>query len=289
MKKIAVIGATGLLGKPVAFALAKAGYEVTALIRDPGPARKVFQPAIKVFPGDMRSDTDIRKLLQGQDKLYLNLSVKQNEKKTEWHSESNGLTTLLPIAKEAGIKRIFYLSSLIQRYQGMEGFDWWVFRIKSDAIKMIRSSGIPSTIFYPSTFMEAITTQYMQGTRLMIAGRSKYKQHFISANDYAAQVVAAVENNHGNTDKDYVVQGPESYSTNEALNIFRDNYTKNKLSISSAPVSVLRLLGMFNQRMSYGSNIIEALNNYPEKFEAENTWAELGKPTITLKEFASTV
>ena len=287
MKRIAMIGATGLLGKPVALALANAGYEVTALVRDPGPARKTFPREIKIFPGDMRSDSDIKKLLTGHDKVYLNLSVKQKEKRTDWHSEEQGIKTLLPIASEVGIKRIFYLSSLIHRYQGMNGFDWWVLKLKTEAVKMIRSSGIPSTIFYPSTFMEAIITQYMQGRRLMIAGRSKHKQYFIAAEDYAQQVLTAIETNTGTDNKDYVIQGPEAYLTNEALKIFKENYKKASLSISSAPHSFVRLFGMFNTKMNYGSHIIEALNNYPEKFEAENTWSELGKPNVTLREFAS--
>ena len=287
-RQVAVIGATGLLGKPVTFALAKAGYEVTALVRDPGPARKLFQKEVKVFPGDMRNDSDLRKLLVGQEKIYLNLSVKQTEKRSDWHSESNGLKALLPIAKDAGIQRIFYLSSLIQRYQGMNGFDWWVTRLKAEAVQMIRSSGIPSTIFYPSTFMEAITTQYMQGRRLLIAGRSKHKQYFISSADYAQQVLRAVETNTG-PDKDYVIQGSEGFLTDEALKVFKENYKKTKLSISSAPFSVVKLMGALNPKMNYGSHIIEALNNYPEKFEAEQTWAELGKPSVTLKEFASSI
>jgi uncharacterized protein YbjT (DUF2867 family) len=289
MKRIAMIGATGLLGRPVALALAKAGYEVTALVRDPGPARKTFPREIKIFPGDMRSDTDIRKLLTGHDKVYLNLSVKQHEKKKDWHSEEQGLRMLLPIASEVGIQRIFYLSSLIQRYQGVNGFDWWVLKLKTEAVRMIRASPIPSTIFYASTFMESITTQYMQGSRLMIAGRSKHKQHFIASADYALQVLNAVETNKGAGNKDYVVQGPEAYLTDEALHVFKENYKKASLSISPAPFSFVRLFGMFNTRMNYGSHIIEALNNYPEKFEAENTWSELGKPKVTLKEFASTI
>ncbi|MEI9918352.1 MAG: NAD(P)H-binding protein [Bacteroidota bacterium] len=289
MKRIAMIGATGLLGKPVALALANAGYEVTALVRDPGPARKFFPPQIKIFPGDMRSDTDLKKLLAGHDKVYLNLSVKQKEKKTDWHSEEQGLKILLPIANEAGIKRIFYLSSLIQRYQGMNGFNWWVMRLKTEAVAMVRNSGIPSTIFYPSTFMEAIPTQYMQGRRLLIAGRSKHKQHFIASADYAQQVLNAIETNTGNENKDYVIQGPEAYLTDEAMKVFKENYKKASLSISSAPFSFLKLFGMFNTKMNYGSHIINALNNYPEKFEAENTWSELGKPKVTLKDFASTI
>lgn len=287
MKKIAIIGATGLLGKPVALALSSAGYEVTALVRDPGPARKTFPPAVKIFPGDMRNDNDLRKFLQGHDKLHLNLSVKQTERKSEWHSESNGLKSLLPIAQEVGIKRIFYLSSLIQRYQGMNGFDWWVTKLKADAVTMIKESGIPSTIFYPSTFMEAIPTQYMQGRRLLIAGRSKHKQHFIASSDYASQVVKAVETNTGPENKDYVIQGPEAYFTDEALKVFKQNYKKAKLSISSAPFSMLKLMGKLNAKMNYGSHIIEALNNYPETFEAQQTWNELGKPNITLEDFAA--
>ena len=289
MKRIAMIGATGLLGKPVALALANAGYEVTALVRDPGPARKSFPREVKIFPGDMRSDTDIRKLLRGHDKVYLNLSVKQKEKKTDWHSEEQGLRTLLPIASEVGIKRIFYLSSLIQRYQGMNGFDWWVLKLKIEAVRMIRASGIPFSIFYPSTFMESITSQYMQGNRLLIAGRSKHKQYFIASADYALQVLNAVEANTGADNKDYVIQGPEAYLTDEALKVFKENYKKANLSISSAPFPLVKLFGMFSTKMNYGSHIIDALNNYPEKFEAANTWSELGKPRISLKEFASTI
>lgn len=289
MKKIAVIGATGLLGKPVTIALANANYEVTALVRDTATARKSLPKTLKIFPGDMRSESDLKKFVEGHDKIYLNLSVKQTEKESEWHSESDGINALLPVAKAAGIKRIFYLSSLIQRYQGMNGFDWWVTRIKVDAVNNLRTSGIPSTIFYPSTFMEAIPTQYMQGSRLLIAGKSKYKQHFIASEDYASQVVKAVETNTGSDNKDYVIQGPESYLTDEALSIFKENYKKTKLSISSAPFSMLKLMGKLNQKMHYGSHIIDALNNYPEKFEAHNTWAELGKPQITLKQFASTI
>ena len=40
IKKIAMIGATGMLGIPVAIALMEAGFEVTALARNPESARR---------------------------------------------------------------------------------------------------------------------------------------------------------------------------------------------------------------------------------------------------------
>jgi len=285
IKNIAFIGATGLLGTPVARALANAGFDVTALVREPSVAQSKLLSNIRLVAGDLKNSVDLKKVLIGQDAVYLNLSIKQNEKEREWHTEREGITNLLALAREVGIKRIFYLCALVIRYQGMNGFDWWVFDVKNDAIKAIKNSGIPYTIFYPSTFMEAITTQYKQGNRLLLAGESKFPQYFIAAEDYANQVVKAAQQS-TQLNKEYVIQGPEPFNSDEAVAEFAKHYKKSKLSISKAPVGLIKALGYFNQRMNYGYHIIEALNNYPEKFEAGNTWEELGTPTITLREFA---
>ena len=45
-------------------------------------------------------------------------------------------------------------------------------------------------------------------------------------------------------------------------------------------------MGVFIQKFDYGYHIVEALNKYPERFEAQQTWDLLGKPQITLKDFA---
>ena len=285
IKNIGFIGATGLLGLPVAHALADAGLNVSALVRDPTVAQSKKLPNIRLVPGDMKSSADIKKLLTGQDAVYLNLSIKQNEKQSEWHTEREGLTHLLAVARDVGIKRIFYLSALVIRYAGMNDFSWWVFDVKHDALKAIRGSTIPYTIFYASTFMEAITSQYKQGKKLLLAGESKFPQYFIASEDYARQVVKAVQMNPAEN-KEYVVQGPEPFTTDAAVAEFARNYTKDTLTISKAPLSLIKFLGLFSQRLDYGFHIIEALNNYPEKFEATQTWEDLGKPTVTLSEFA---
>jgi uncharacterized protein YbjT (DUF2867 family) len=287
IKNIAFLGATGLLGAPVARALASAGFNVTALVRDPSGAQSTRFPDVRLLPGDMKSPVDLKKLLAGKDAVYLNLSIKQTEKEKAWHTEREGLNSLLGVARDAGIKRIFYLCALVIRYQGMNGFDWWVFDVKHDAVRAIKGSGIPYTIFYPSTFMEAITTQYKQGNRLLLAGESKYPQYFIASEDYAKQVVKAFQQDNGES-KEYVVQGPQPFNSDAAAAEFANHYKKTKLSIAKAPPGLIKVLGFLSQRMNYGYHIIEALNNYPEKFEAENTWKELGKPTITIKDFAET-
>jgi hypothetical protein len=42
------------------------------------------------------------------------------------------------------------------------------------------------------------------------------------------------------------------------------------------------------QKISYGAHIIEASNNYPEKFEAKVHGKIPGKPVITLRAFTAT-
>lgn len=284
IKKIAIVGATGMLGWPVTLALANSGFEVRALTRT--LPTTLSHPKITWVKGDLKSKDDIQQLLTGEEAVHLNLSVKQTEKENDWHTEGEGLQNLLSVAKQSGIKQISYLSSLIMYYQGMNEFDWWVFKLKQDAVKAIKATAIPGSIFYPSTFMETIVHQYKAGPFLLVAGKSLHKQYFIAAEDYARQVVASYRNPEPTTQQDYIIQGEAGYTTDEALEIFRTNYQKGKLLKLNAPLGLIKFYGRFIQKMNYGYHILEALNKYPEKFEAENTWQKLGKPRITLEEFS---
>lgn len=285
VKNILVIGATGMLGKPVTKELVNAGFNVSALVRNPEKAKKELPANVKLIKGDISSEKDLLNAMQGQDALYLSLSIKQTEKRSAFHSEELGMQNVIKVAKQQNIKRIGYLSSLVMFYQGMNGFNWWVFDIKHKAVEMIKESGIPFTIFYPSNFMESLSGMYKQGKMLMLSGKSAHPMYFISAVDYGKQVaksfsILTTEN------KEYVIQGTEAFNADDAVKLFKSHYKKEKLFISKAPLGMLKLFGNFSTKMNYGANIIEALNNYPEKFSAETTWKELGEPAMTIKKYA---
>ncbi len=173
----------------------------------------------------------------------------------------------------------------MQFYQGTDSFRWWVFDIKQAANAAIKASGVPYTIFYPSSFMENFDKGgYKSGNRLNLAGTSKYKMYFIAGSDYGRQVAAAFQNDTAEN-KEYAVQGMEAFTGDEAAEIFRNHYSAEKLKIARVPLGLLKMLGIFNRKMNSAAHIIHALNNYPEKFAAENTWQELGKPTMTLAQY----
>ncbi len=286
MRKITVFGATGMLGKPVVRELVDAGFEVMAMVRSPEKARRELPAEMKIVAGDLRNRADIESALNAAEGIYLNLSVKPETKEKDFQPEHEGLQTILEAAKNADIKRIAYCSSLVHRYQGMNNFHWWAFEIKKRAVEMIKASGISYTIFYPSGFMENFDKgDYRQGNKMMLAGESKHPMWAIAGSDYGKQVAKAFQISEAEN-RDYDVQGLEAFTAAEAVKVFSDNYGREKLTISKAPLLVLKIAGLFNQKMNYGAKILDALNNYPEKFAAETTWAELGKPTVTLAEYA---
>ena len=287
INKVACIGATGMLGKPVAVHLVQAGFSVSALVRNMKGSSTILPKEVNRIQGDIRNPEDVDRLLQGQDAVYISLSVPQTEKESAWHSETDGMKIILASAKRNSIQRIMVLSSLVQRYQGMNNFKWWVFDIKEQSNLMVKQSGIPYTIFYPSTFMESFLGKYKQGSRILISGKSEYPMYFISGEDFGKQVGKALQIQ-TSVNREYVIQGPEPILGDEAARIFVMHYKKEKLSVTSAPFGLLKFFANFSSTLKYGIHIIEALNRYPEKFESETAWQELGKPEMTLKQFAET-
>ncbi len=281
IRKIAVIGATGMLGKPVTLQLAAAGFEVTALVRDPAKASKVLPPTVKWVPADLKDAGSLKLALAGQDALYLNLSVEQAEGQSAFHPEGEGLHNALAAARANRLLRVSYLSSIVIRHPT----DWWVFALKRRAVEDVMASGLPYTIFYPTQFMETIDGRTMAGNRLLVVGRAQHPNWWIAAADYGRQVANDFKND-SPAPREYVVQGPEPILTGEAAERFVKAYKKKPVAVTKLPMGPFKLLRSLSPRFRYGYEIINALNCYPETFEAQNTWQDLGKPVIKLEDYA---
>jgi hypothetical protein len=110
---------------------------------------------------------------------------------------------------------------------------------------------------------------------------------FIGANDYGKQVAKALQIA-GNNNQEYVIQGLEPFTFNEAAQVIIGNY-KTPLKLFKVPLSLIKPFRILSPKISYGWHIIEALNKYPEKFESDKTWNDLGKPGTSLKDYATTL
>jgi uncharacterized protein YbjT (DUF2867 family) len=286
MKKISFFGATGMLGKPVLHEFIKKGYEVTALTRDIDKAMRLFPENVNWIQGDLSETEKVDETIKGSQLVYVNLAVSPTSRETDFQPEREGISSILRSAKWNDVSRIVYMSSLIKFYEGMNDFHWWVFEMKHHAIDKIKRSGIAYIVFNPSTFMESYSEGgFLSDQKIMVVGKSKHPNWLIAGADFAKMAIKAIENIGEDEDKEYVVQGPEGLTLDKAASFFVSNYTRSQLKITHYPLSTLKFLGMLNRKYNYGANVMEAMNNYPETFQSEEVWQELGKPTTTFKEF----
>lgn len=283
IRKIVVIGATGMLGRPVTRALIEAGYEVTILARDPSRASGFANASI--VKGDLFDAASVRAALAGADGVYLNLAIAHGGSRKGPHPETDGLRVVLDAARLHRLRRVAMISSLVMNYQGTDGFHWWAFDVKRESVAILKDGGIPWTAFYPSSFMENFTGSQKQGDKIMLAGTSRFPMWFIAGDDYGRQVARAFALD-GAAGRDYPVQGPVPLRVEEAAAEFVRLYTRERLRVSRAPLWPLRLAAPFSSELSYLWHIIEALNNYEERFVSGTTWNELGRPETTIADFA---
>ena len=284
IRKIAIIGATGMLGIPVTIALLDPGFAVTALVRKPDEAKRMLPAATRIVAADARDEASLKRGLAGQDALYLSLSVAPSERRGDFHTEQQGLEHILAASREAGIKRIGYLSAMVQDTQKS---GWWVLDVWRSALLRIKSSGIPYTIFYPSNFMETLPQRHMMGGVFVMTGRSPHPNYWIAGRDFGRQVarpfaLPAAAN------REYFVQGPEPMTYVEAARRFA-HAAAGRPRIVRLPLSLIRLAGVVSHPMRFNARIMRTVLRYPEVFKAEDTWRELGEPTTTIEEFARTL
>jgi uncharacterized protein YbjT (DUF2867 family) len=153
--RLLVLGSTGKTGQFVLAAAARAGHDVTVLVRD--PARLPSTKGLTVVTGDASSAADVTKAATGQDAV---ISVVGGGYSTTTQVAS-GVATALRAAKPA---RVVVLSafgagpsrakcSFLQKI----AFGTVMNRVYDDKAvgdRLLRESGIDVTIVQPVTFSE---------------------------------------------------------------------------------------------------------------------------------------
>lgn len=281
-----------MLGKPVVRELVNAGFEITAMVRDPAKAKGILPDQVCLVKGDLQNRNEISTALEHADAVYLNLSTRPEVKKhSEFIPERDGLEKALDVVGEINtsqnsIQRVAAISSMVQRYQGMNGFHWWAFEIKKWAIQTLKNASVPTTIFFPSSFMETLDQGgVMQGNRLMLVGTSRHPIHFIAGSDYGRMVAQSFKIT-GDEDREYNIQGSQSLTFEDAAMIYMKNFRRGPLKIIHVPMWLLKISGLFNSELHYLARIMEALNHYPEPSPDEKVWRELGRPEVNLASYA---
>ena len=213
-KKILVVGGTGMLGKPVAEHLAANEFDVTIMSSNPDKAKEIFSGNIDVVYGDVTNIESLKKPIEGQDFIHINVSAKLNPELYET-IEIGGCDKISRVAKEIGVKRIGYISGASSHGEkrGVIYLD-----AKVEAENRIIDSGVPYSIFRASWFFESLPRFIQQG-KAMVLGEQPIKFGWLAASDYAEQVRQAYCKEEA-ANKCFYNVGPEKLTMMEALERF---------------------------------------------------------------------
>lgn len=277
IKKILVIGGTGMLGEPVARQLLADGFEVRILTRSTENARIRFGSPFEIVAGDVEEPASLEAALQGCQGAHINLHGLFDP-----DLERRGAEQVAHAAAKCGLERITYLSGA----SVCEENAWFVdTKARLEAESHIRASGIPSTIFRANFFMETLRN-FVRGKMLLQIGRHPHPYYWIAASDYARMVATAYATPQA-ADKILYACGPQALTMRQALQVLQ-RLAYPTYRIVYMPLWFTRIVAWVGRRrelrsvlpfFAYGEKVKTLMSGTPE--EANEL---LGAPSTTLEE-----
>jgi uncharacterized protein YbjT (DUF2867 family) len=285
IQSVAFIGGTGKLAVPVVQLLAENDFKVRAIVRNLEKAKRLLPENVELVLGNLNNYKSIEDGLKNMDAVDINLSTETTRLDLPFYEEREGIETIVKAAQKNSLKHIYKIGALGAYPQATHITAEMPVpnKIRIEGQKFIKQSGINHTIFDPTMFIDNIPNQ-IKGKTIEWVGNAPTNFYWITANDYAKQVLNAI-NNPKAINKHYAIQGLTGLSPQEAFKLFIENYDKS-LKVKSFPLWLVKAIGLFSPKMKFIGHMFTYFDQTPDPFYAQETWDELGKPTTTVQEFA---
>jgi uncharacterized protein YbjT (DUF2867 family) len=275
---VLVVGATGMLGAPVARRLATDGHRVRVMSRSRERAAACFGDAYEPTGGDVEDAASLRQAMAGCTGVHLNLSGG-----SDWDLERRGAQTASRVAAELGVRRLTVISGASTCAENA----WFPgTKAKLEAEQAIVASGVPYTIFRCTMFMELLPKMVRDG-RAMIMGHQPTPWRWVAADDYAAMVSKAFVTAAA-AGKTLYVYGPEALTFEEAMRVYQPICAP-EATISTMPFWLLRVISWMPGRgelRHVGLPIMQYFTKVKEIGDATEANELLGAPTTTVREWS---
>lgn len=278
-KKLLIIGATGLLGKPVAHHILAKGYNVKIMCRDSARAQNILGPGFEYCEGDVLKPDQLKLAIDGCTGVYLNLKSGDNFD-FENSTEIKGLTNTLDLVPQSTLEWLGCISGAgdLAQHAHLPPL-----KIKYEVERLIQSSPIPYTLFKPTHFMESLRL-FVRDGKAAIPGHQSNTYHYLAASDYAELVLDSWINGLHKNIK-VTILGPQSFSMKEALSIYAKFCLEHK-KVGSIPLPLLRVIATItnNQPLKTATTLFRTFQQIPEDFDEESILVQ-PKNAVTLEQW----
>jgi uncharacterized protein YbjT (DUF2867 family) len=267
--KILVIGASGLLAKPVIRHMDKAGFQLRLFSRSVN--QSMYDKEFEMVQGDVFNLNDLNKAMTGCDAVHISLSTA---------NEALAAKIVTDSALQKGIKLISTISGCTVSVENR----WFpMIENKYQAEQTIINSGIPYMIFRPTWFFESLDLMIRDG-KAMLLGKQPNPSHWVAADDFARMVATAYGKPEAKN-KIFFIFGPEQHLMKDLLEKYcKLRYPEIK-KVSSVPIWMMKMIGLFtgNKQLKGVASLFAYFEKVNELGNPDETNALLGKPIITFE------
>ena len=269
-RQILVLGATGMLGQPVARGLVDRGHQVRVLVRNIEKARGMFGNTVEIVEGSAVDRERLRAAMAGCQAVHINLTQEV---------ELTAAQHVLDLAGDTGLERITYVSATTacQENRWFELVD-----IKMRTEEIIRRSGIPHIMFCPTWAMETLHNFIHSERAAVIIGKNPPALHFFAAADFGRMVAASYQDDRA-LGKRLFIHGPEGITLPDALErFFKTCHPEHK--VMRLKLWQARLIAKLTGRegLNYVTQLIAYFDKVGELGDPTEANALYGAPSITL-------
>jgi uncharacterized protein YbjT (DUF2867 family) len=269
--KVLVIGASGLLAKPVIRHLDKAGFQLRLFSRSVN--QSMFDKEYEMVRGDVFNQDNLNKAMNGCDAVHLSLSTA---------NEALAVKKIADTAMQEEIKLISTVSGCTVAEENR----WFpMIENKYQAEQTIITTGIPYMIFRPTWFFESLDLMIRDG-KAMLLGKQPNPSHWVAADDLARMVATAFIKPEAKN-KIFFIFGPEQHLMKDLLEKYcKLRYPEIK-KVSSVPISIMKMIGLFtgNKELKGVASLFAYFEKVSERGNPDEANALLGKPEITFEKW----
>ena len=283
IERILIVGATGLIGTPVARQLLADGHHVRVLVRDPDRARAQLGPEFEHVAGSVTDSAAVDRAVRGIDAVHVSLGVEDPAllEAVEHHGTAN----VAAAAARYEVERISYLTgSLVREEYGPKIPEH---RGKLAAEQAIQESGVPYTFFRPTYFTNTLP-RHVQGPLIVALGRQRRALHPVCAEDFAVQVSHAFATPAA-ANREFYIHGPEELTLPQTLDTYRRIVVPDKRLVT-IPLPVMAAIDRFfmGGKLAPNLQIMRLLARIGERGDPCTATNVLGAPTTTVEAWCHT-
>jgi uncharacterized protein YbjT (DUF2867 family) len=280
IQRILIIGATGLIGRPVTEQLVAAGFTVRAMVRNGPRAAALLPEQCELVQGDLHDADSIERALTGMDAVYLNLSETLTAERQAWDPDADGTMTVAQCMQNVGVKRLARISAM---GVGDENSPWWAAREKLRVDNALLQGDLDVTIFRPTWFMESIALTAI-GPMLLHITTPDDPLYWLAGEDYGRTVAAALRDDAA-INQVYEVQGPHGVSTKHAYRQFA-NVLRGYFWLAPVPRALVKMAAPLSGAAAFIDALLDMTFTTVVKVPAKTTAQDLYQPGVTIEQFA---